>query len=315
MATSENKRAKLSTDAENASAAEKTSFGKLIGKGSNGKVYLKDRQQRIVRKMFEHKDLDIALAEFQIYRSLPQSCFFPRRESDNLEIAYSGEVMYSYFDVAEDFGAMDLNKALGPRRTGHLYTPLNRKLLIGDLVLAIGQLQESGILHMDLKPDNCLILDDSHLKLIDFGHACQIGEEVELTGSIGYCSPQLLTLSLETAQVQTDSRRRALLTRPPALLHHDRGKQLLPHGGVCKAQRFEDACQAQHQRGAALLHRTAQRPEVRRVPSLARTSEEEGERGHREGNRRPSQTRSEMARHLRAALRTTRSSSPVSRCH
>ena len=43
------------------------------------------------------------------------------------------------------------------------------KLYVGEIVLALRYLHNSGCVHRDLKPDNILIGRDGHIKLTDFG--------------------------------------------------------------------------------------------------------------------------------------------------
>ena len=187
----------VSTIARDDAANKDFPRGITLGDGSFGNVYYKDRQQRVVRKLFASDKTDSAIVELQTYRKLPPSCYFPRLEFHDIQYLESDESRFAYIDMAYEEHTCDLNDAFTDREDPYIYTPLNRRLLIADLVLAIGQLHELGLLHVDLKPDNCFVLPNSHLKLFDLGHSCQIGEDVELTGTVAYCSPQLLTLSLE----------------------------------------------------------------------------------------------------------------------
>ncbi|KAG2920908.1 hypothetical protein PC114_g5902 [Phytophthora cactorum] len=66
-----------------------------------------------------------------------------------------------------------------------------------ELLLAVQQLHQHGILHRDLKPENILLTEDGHLKLVDFGISkFGITEATcgatTLCGSYEYLAPEIL---------------------------------------------------------------------------------------------------------------------------
>lgn len=160
----------------------------IIGSGGYGQVYIKRLEHSVVRKLFHFNRADTALHEFEVLRYLPTSCFFPRLMCTQLAyLKDDKDRYYQYFDMAYEENSISFADALDEQRND-----LNKMVMIGDLILAYGQLRDSKILHLDLKPDNCLIVSNSHLKLIDFGHSCKIGSTINVTGTIAYTSPELL---------------------------------------------------------------------------------------------------------------------------
>ncbi|KAL4175232.1 hypothetical protein KRP22_000201 [Phytophthora ramorum] len=69
---------------------------------------------------------------------------------------------------------------------------------VAELMLAVQQLHQHGILHRDLKPENMLLTEDGHLKLVDFGISkFGVTEATRgaktLCGSYEYLAPEILT--------------------------------------------------------------------------------------------------------------------------
>lgn len=71
------------------------------------------------------------------------------------------------------------------------------RFYLAEIVLAVENLHERGIIYRDLKPENILIDKDGHIKLIDFGFAkvmnsIQKDRSYTNCGTPGYCAPEVM---------------------------------------------------------------------------------------------------------------------------
>ena len=69
------------------------------------------------------------------------------------------------------------------------------KFYATQIVIAIGELHERGIVHRDLKLKNIVLCWNGYLKLIDFGLACTLGHaklENSILGTTQYMAPEIL---------------------------------------------------------------------------------------------------------------------------
>lgn len=61
------------------------------------------------------------------------------------------------------------------------------------LALALSSMHQAGLVHLDLKPGNIMVSRDNMLTLLDFGHACALGERQihhQNAGTFAYMSPE-----------------------------------------------------------------------------------------------------------------------------
>jgi serine/threonine-protein kinase PpkA len=91
----------------------------------------------------------------------------------------------------EFFEGGDLNKRLA----GKALPPEEALRLFRELMFALGDIHEKGILHRDLKPQNLMFRNDGSLAIVDFGIAKDISAvdrtgHGEILGTPRYMSPE-----------------------------------------------------------------------------------------------------------------------------
>jgi serine/threonine-protein kinase PpkA len=93
--------------------------------------------------------------------------------------------------VMEFFDGGDLNKRLGNKAL----PPEEALRIFRELMFALGDIHERGILHRDLKPQNLMFRSDGSLAIVDFGIAKHIDSidhtnKGEILGTPRYMSPE-----------------------------------------------------------------------------------------------------------------------------
>ncbi|KAL3892669.1 MAG: hypothetical protein SGPRY_014904, partial [Prymnesium sp.] len=67
-------------------------------------------------------------------------------------------------------------------------------VLMQEIGCAIALLHAQGMVHADVKPENILLTDDEHVKLVDFGLSCEIeSSENKSDGTLAYWAPELFS--------------------------------------------------------------------------------------------------------------------------
>ncbi|HET7198496.1 MAG TPA: protein kinase [Burkholderiales bacterium] len=152
---------------------------RLIGEGGTSRVYLAAREgedEPLVVKILRREIVGDrnALARFMAEYSLVE-----RIQSRHVARVYThGDVEGHAYLVMEFFEGGDLNKRLG----GKPLPPLEALRLFRELVLALGDIHEKGILHRDLKPQNLMFREDGSLAIVDFGIAKHV-DAIDRTGA------------------------------------------------------------------------------------------------------------------------------------
>ena len=85
---------------------------------------------------------------------------------------------------------------VGLDQTSDPYPDEDCRCWFRDLILGIEYLHAQGILHRDIKPDNCLLTHDDILKVVDFGVSEMFEKDSEMltaksTGSPAFLPPEL----------------------------------------------------------------------------------------------------------------------------
>jgi DNA-binding NarL/FixJ family response regulator/tRNA A-37 threonylcarbamoyl transferase component Bud32 len=164
----------------------------LIGEGGTARVYLASREsddEPLVVKILRAEIISDrkALARFMEEYSLVE-----RIQSRHVARIYDhGQSEDQAYLVMEFFEGGDLSKRLG----GKALPPQEALRLFRELMFALGEIHEKGVLHRDLKPQNLMFRGDGSLAIVDFGIAKHIDAidrtgRGEILGTPRYMSPE-----------------------------------------------------------------------------------------------------------------------------
>ena len=165
---------------------------RLIGEGGMSRVYLASREaddEPLVVKILrsevtgDKNALERFIEEYNLVGRL-QSRHVARIHGHGL----AGEHAYL---VMEFFDGGDLNKRLN----GRALPPDEALQIFRELMFALGDIHEQGILHRDLKPQNLMFRADGSLAILDFGIAKHVDAidrtgHGEILGTPRYMSPE-----------------------------------------------------------------------------------------------------------------------------
>ncbi len=165
---------------------------RLIGEGGMSRVYLASREaddEPLVVKILRSETLSDKKA---LQRFMEEYALVERIQSRHVARIYdhgtSGEHAYL---VMEFFEGGDLNKRLD----GKALRAEDALGLFRQLMFALGDIHEKGILHRDLKPQNLMFRSDGSLAIVDFGIAKHVDgvdrtSHGEILGTPRYMSPE-----------------------------------------------------------------------------------------------------------------------------
>ena len=165
---------------------------RLIGEGGMSRVYLASREgddEPLVVKILRSEVTGdkVALERFiEEYNLVGR--IHSRHVARILSHGVSGEHAYL---VMEFFDGGDLNKRLA----GKALDPDETLKIFRELMFALGDIHEQGILHRDLKPQNLMFRSDGSLAILDFGIAKHVDAidrtgHGEILGTPRYMSPE-----------------------------------------------------------------------------------------------------------------------------
>jgi len=185
-----------------ASASQPSTIGgfrviRLLGSGGMGKVYEAEGPagQRIAIKVLPHYFAEDKRA-LKLFKT----------EIENLRQVDSSRVA-AFIDAGEEMGSpwlateLILGESLRDRvaRSGAL-SAIQLQQFAAELLHALADLHDAGIVHSDIKPDNILLTKDGSLKLIDFGISQAFGQTIlnqtgTVAGSPEWMSPEAFDAS------------------------------------------------------------------------------------------------------------------------
>lgn len=176
---------------------------RLIGEGGMSRVYLASREgddEPLVAKILRSEVMADPKA---IERFMEEYAMIERIRSRHVaRIISHGESDGNAYLVMEFFDGGDLDKRLG----GKALPPAEALRIFRELMFALGDIHEQGVLHRDLKPQNLMFRADGSLAILDFGIAKHIDsidrtKHGEILGTPRYMSPEQvrsLTLDMRT---------------------------------------------------------------------------------------------------------------------
>jgi CheY-like chemotaxis protein/tRNA A-37 threonylcarbamoyl transferase component Bud32 len=164
----------------------------LIGEGGTARVYLASREdddEPLVVKILRE---EIVLNKKAMERFMEEYAMVERIQSRHVARIFGhGEYQNNFYLVMEFFEGGDLSKRL----RGKPVPPPEALQFFRELMFALGDIHEKGILHRDLKPQNLMFRRDGSLAIVDFGIAKNIAAADrtgagEVLGTPRYMSPE-----------------------------------------------------------------------------------------------------------------------------
>lgn len=165
---------------------------RMIGEGGMSRVYLASREsddEPLVVKILRTEITDDKNA---LERFLEEYALIERIRSPHVARIFSHGVSDGHaYLVMEFFDGGDLSQRLN----GKPMDPDSALRIFRELMFALGDIHETGVLHRDLKPQNLMFRGDGSLAIVDFGIAKHIDavdrtNHGEILGTPRYMSPE-----------------------------------------------------------------------------------------------------------------------------
>jgi eukaryotic-like serine/threonine-protein kinase len=165
---------------------------RLIGEGGMSRVYLASREsddEPLVVKILRD---EILADKKALARFMEEYALVERIQSPHVARIHGHGISEEHaYMVMEFFEGGDLNKRLD----GRALKADDALKLFRELMFALGDIHEKGILHRDLKPQNLMFRGDASLALVDFGIAKHVDAidrtgHGEVVGTPRYMSPE-----------------------------------------------------------------------------------------------------------------------------
>jgi serine/threonine protein kinase len=164
----------------------------MIGEGGMSRVYLASREkddEPLVVKILRSEVTD---DKTSLDRFLEEYALIERIRSPHVARIYGHGVSEGHaYLVMEFFDGGDLSQRLN----GKPMEPESALKIFRELMFALGDIHETGVLHRDLKPQNLMFRKDGSLAIVDFGIAKHVDavdrtNNGEILGTPRYMSPE-----------------------------------------------------------------------------------------------------------------------------
>jgi DNA-binding response OmpR family regulator len=165
---------------------------RLIGEGGMSRVYLASREDDDEPLVVKILRSEVTADKTALARFIEEYNLVERIRSRHVARIHSHGVSGEHaYLVMEFFDGGDLNKRLASKPL----PPEEALQIFRELMFALGDIHEQGILHRDLKPQNLMFRSDGSLAILDFGiakHVDSVDRTVhgEILGTPRYMSPE-----------------------------------------------------------------------------------------------------------------------------
>ncbi|CAO3613372.1 unnamed protein product [Cunninghamella echinulata] len=165
----------------------------VLGRGAFGKVYLVKHQQH--QQLFAMKVLK--KASLVVHGKRSNQIKTERQILEEVRHPFIVKLYYAF--QTNDELHMLLTYCVGGELFRHLnhegmFSESMARFYAAELILALDHLHSLGIIYRDLKPENCLLDDQGHVVLTDFGlsKVSMEGKTNTICGTIEYMAPEIL---------------------------------------------------------------------------------------------------------------------------
>jgi eukaryotic-like serine/threonine-protein kinase len=164
----------------------------LIGEGGTARVYLASRESDDEPLVVKILRSEITAENTALARFMEEYSLVERIQSRHVaRIHDHGTVDGHTYLVMEFFEGGDLSKRLAEQAVA----PEEALRIFRELMFALGDIHEKGVLHRDLKPQNIMFRNDGSLAILDFGIAKHVDAidrtgHGEILGTPRYMSPE-----------------------------------------------------------------------------------------------------------------------------
>jgi DNA-binding response OmpR family regulator len=164
----------------------------LIGEGGMSRVFLASRESDDEPLVVKVLRSEVTSDSRSLARFMEEYTLVERIQSRHVARVFDhGTSDEHAYLVMEFFEGGDLMKRLGGKALG----VADCLRLFRELMMALGDIHEKGILHRDLKPQNLMFRNDGSLAIVDFGiakhiDAADLTGQGEILGTPRYMSPE-----------------------------------------------------------------------------------------------------------------------------
>lgn len=164
----------------------------VIGRGCYGKVMLcrkRDNNQLIAiksihkNKLIQKNNVNMVLSEKNILSTIKHPFI--------VKLLYTFQSETKVYFALEYCPGGDMFFQLQNRKSFSIHDVM---IYVAEIALALDSLHKNGIVYRDIKPENIVLDENGHVKIVDFGFSKFINDDLTSTfcGSVEYLAPEII---------------------------------------------------------------------------------------------------------------------------